>query len=208
VKTEETASNLRDICSGFIDPGLASQRIFRDCLGALASPGSIVEIDVPMRLPKHAIRSSLAILLALLDHDTSLWISPAFDVDSIANFLRFHTGCKLERTSSNANFILCELNQIDSFSIFSSGTDEAPDQSATVVAQCVSFSSDELGWILRGPGIENERTFSVVGAPRNFLSNWALNHSFFPRGIDLFLCAGDQFVGLPRTTQIYQNGVS
>ena len=47
------------------------------------------------------------------------------------------------------------------------------------------------------------RGLSVRGLAADFVQQWAANHAGFPRGVDVFLAAQSQLVGLPRTTAIH-----
>jgi alpha-D-ribose 1-methylphosphonate 5-triphosphate synthase subunit PhnH len=58
------------------------------------------------------------------------------------------------------------------------------------------------GWRLTGPGIETAARLAVDGLPPAFLDAWAGNRALFPRGVDLFLTAGDRVAALPRTVRV------
>ena len=74
-----TAHSLQDIAPGFVDITVQSQGVFRSALDALARPGSIARLpSVPANpvLPRGS-SAAASLLLALLDQDCSLWVSPA-----------------------------------------------------------------------------------------------------------------------------------
>ena len=86
-------------------------------------------------------------------------------------------------------------------SAFDAGTDERPDRSATLIVQVSGLASGS-GRRLSGPGIDGEARLEVNGAPPGFWDAVRANAARFPRGVDLFLCAGDRIAALPRTTRV------
>src|SRR5262245_61448376 len=182
--------DLSGVQEGFEDLALESQGVFRGALEALSRPGKIVECR----------RAATSLALALLDQDTRLWVSPQAQRESMT--LRFHTGCTLVAEPAEADFLLvgapAELPDLESLA---SGTDEAPHRSATVILRVASLEDGD-GWKLSGPGIHGTARLRVVGLGAPFLAQWARNGKRFPRGVDLFLCAGDRLCGLPRTTLV------
>lgn len=185
-----SALDLGGVEAGFADPALESQAVFRGALEALSRPGRIVECR----------RAATALALALLDQDTRLWVSPGANGEAAS--LRFHTGCALVDAAADAEFLLvggaADLPELDSLAC---GTDETPHRSATVILRVASLAADS-GWKLSGPGIRGAARLRVAGLGAAFLEQWARNGKRFPRGVDLFLCAGDRLCGLPRTTLV------
>jgi alpha-D-ribose 1-methylphosphonate 5-triphosphate synthase subunit PhnH len=57
-------------------------------------------------------------------------------------------------------------------------------------------------FILEGPGLREPALLTVDGLPADFAETWRSNHALFPRGIDLILCAGNQFAALPRSVAV------
>ena len=180
--------DLSGVETGFADLALESQAVFRGALEALSHPGKIVECR----------RAATALALALLDQDTRLWASPRAKRET--STLRFHTGCVVIAEAAEADFLLvadtAELPDLESLAC---GSDEAPHRSATVILR-VAWLAAEGGWKLSGPGIHGTAHLRVGGLGAPFLEQWARNARRFPRGVDLFLCAGDRLCGLPRTT--------
>jgi alpha-D-ribose 1-methylphosphonate 5-triphosphate synthase subunit PhnH len=156
------------------------------------------EVPAP---PPGVQRAANALLLALLDQDCRLWLSPSLS-GAAAGYLRFHTGCILVGDTRQADFVLVaspsELPPLGSFAL---GSDEYPDRSATLVVQVDALGSDGE-WRLSGPGIRDERRLRAQGLGADFLAQWRQNAKRFPRGVDLFLVSGTQLCGLPRTTRI------
>ncbi len=195
--------DLSAVGAGLADPVFDSQRVFRGGLDALSQPGQLVEVGgtgeegVP---GLHA--ASGALLLALLDQDTRLWLSPSLANGQAGSSLRFHTGCTLVASPQAADFALvCAPEELPVLEAFPSGTDEHPERSATLVLQVPALSSAD-GWRLTGPGIREQAQIRVKGLGASFIAQWESNRQRFPRGIDLFLTSGDQLCGLPRTTRI------
>jgi alpha-D-ribose 1-methylphosphonate 5-triphosphate synthase subunit PhnH len=79
------------------------------------------------------------------------------------------------------------------------GTYRYPDESATLVLACGLGAGRELR--LSGPGVLDQAALRVGGVPDAL---WELRAQacHFPLGWDIFLVAGRQVVGLPRTTTI------
>jgi alpha-D-ribose 1-methylphosphonate 5-triphosphate synthase subunit PhnH len=197
----ETTPTSDAIGRGFSDPVLASQTVFRQCLGALSEPGAIVAVESDAAVPAGLCAAANALALALLDQDTRLWLSPAVS-GAVAGHLRFHTGCVLVADPALASFaVIGHPRELPPLEAFSAGSDEHPERSATLILQVEGLSSDGA-WRLSGPGIRDGRTLAAGGLGREFLDEWANNRSKFPRGVDVFLASGNCLCGLPRTTRI------
>ncbi len=200
--------NMQDLSAlgaGFGDPSLGSQTVFRAALHALAHPGECVEVAHDAETPSRAHSASAALLLALLDSDCKLWLSPSLAASDASNWLRFHTGCAIVEDCGRANFVwIAKTDELPTLSAFAQGSDLYPDQSATCVIDVVALDDDEHahGWQLSGPGIRTQSALVVEGLPDRFVDEWQENCARFPRGIDVFLAAADRIVGLPRTTVI------
>lgn len=197
------ASDLSTLGAGFSDAALGSQAVFRAALDALARPGRIVDLPHDAQTPPQGHAASAALLLALLDPDCSLWLSPSLAGTDAAAWLRFHTGCALVDDPAAARFAwIAEGDERPALERFAQGSDTYPDQSATCVFDVQSLSA-HAGWTLRGPGIERETRLAVAGRhAAGFAAQWRANHASFPRGIDAYLATPGQIVGLPRSTRI------
>ena len=193
--------DLADIGPGFTDTALESQAVFRRGLAALSRPGELLDCGEVPAPPPGVQPAANALLLALLDQDCRLWLSPSLN-GSAAGYLRFHTGCILVGDTRQADFALVatpsELPPLGSLEL---GTDEYPDRSATLVLQVDSLDPDGE-WRLAGPGIRGERRLRAQGLGADFLAQWRQNARSYPRGVDLFLVSGARICGLPRTTRI------
>ncbi|MCR6476810.1 phosphonate C-P lyase system protein PhnH [Variovorax sp. ZS18.2.2] len=204
------AHDLSSLGAGFSDAALGSQSVFRAALHALSHPGRVVALPHDAQTPSRGHAASAALLLALLDPDCTLWLSPSLAGSDAAAWLRFHTGCVLVDAPEAAQFAwVAQGDECPSFDIFARGSDAYPDQSATCVLDVAALAEGgKAAWTLRGPGIQHSTRVAVDGLPHPgasaFAAQWAANHAAFPRGIDLFLATPQQIVGLPRTTRIEQ----
>jgi alpha-D-ribose 1-methylphosphonate 5-triphosphate synthase subunit PhnH len=196
--------------AGFSQEAFGSQAVFRSAMQALSHPGRCIPVEHDAELPRQGNAAAAVFLLAMLDADCALWLSPSLQGSDTGMWLRFHTGCQLVAHVAQAQFVWVgagdELPELQSLR---QGSDECPDQSATCLVDVGSLSAsadadgDAQHWTLSGPGIREQATLSVTGLPADFAAQWSKNHAGFPRGVDLFLATRDQLVGLPRTTRIH-----
>lgn len=194
--------DLSAVGAGLADPVFDSQRVFRGGLEALSRPGILVEMSAGEEGVPGLHAASGALLLALLDQDTRLWLSPSLANSHAGSSLRFHTGCALAASPEAADFALvASPHELPALEAFAAGTDEHPERSTTLVLQVPSLGAAD-GWRLTGPGIQAQAQLRVDGLGATFLAQWESNRLGFPRGIDLFLTSGDRMCGLPRTTRI------
>ncbi|MCU1738324.1 MULTISPECIES: phosphonate C-P lyase system protein PhnH [unclassified Pseudomonas] len=182
----------------FVDPVLDAQRGFRAALKALAEPGLVQLLPGAPSLEGLA-PTTYALCLALLDMDTPLWLAPAFDTPLIRANLAFHCGCPLTSRREEAAFALLGEADLLDLSGFDHGNDRYPDQSCTLLVQLPALEAGrELNW--SGPGIESARRVSLP-LPSGF---WLerQRREVFPRGLDVLFAAGQQLIGLPRSTRV------
>ncbi len=189
--------------TGFPEPVLASQSVFRGVMNAMARPGSIQVIATTVDAPSPLMPATAAIALALFDHDTAVWADAGFDGTSeIVNWLRFQTGAPLTADASRAAFALVgDGSVLPDFDCFAQGTPEYPDRSTTLIVQ-VDTLTEGPELILNGPGIRGAASLRAGSLPADFVERTLANRSLFPRGIDLLLVCGAQLVALPRTVHI------
>lgn len=197
-----SAIDLNGIGPGFDDPALGSQAVFRAALQALSRPGQIQTVGVEAPTPPGVHAAAALTLLALLDQDCTLWLSPTLAHSPAAAWLRFHTGCRLVERAGQAQFAwiagVAELPALDEFAL---GSEFEPETSTTCLVQ-VDGLENAGGWTLQGPGIDGTCRLAVAGLGDDFAAQWRDNHARFPRGVDLLLCAGGRLAGLSRTTRI------
>jgi alpha-D-ribose 1-methylphosphonate 5-triphosphate synthase subunit PhnH len=186
---------LKDLGRGFAEPALCSQSVFRHALDALSLPGRVQVLDpsgamAGMQAPQGAHAAAAALLLALLDQDCKLWLSPGWAQGDAAAWLRFHTGCQVVADAAQADFAWIQ------------GSAEYPDQSATCIVQVESLESLAQPLTLRGPGIKGSTQLQVGGLAPDFGAQWRMGQTHFPCGVDFFFTHGQTLVGLPRSTLI------
>lgn len=185
---------------GFAEPALDAQRCFRAMLEAMSRPGRVQRLDaISLDPPAPLGRAAAAALLTLTDADTPVWLDAA--AAPAADWLRFHAGCPLMPDPAEAAFALASGTP-PALSAFSAGTEEEPQDSATLLLQVTALEEGTGRWLLRGPGIETVHRLHVEGLPPDFAAQWAANHTRFPRGVDVLLCAGDSLVALPRSLRL------
>lgn len=201
------SDDLQRMQPGFADPVIDSQRVFRRALQALSMPGRLVDLPSLATVPEEGYGASALLLLALLDSDCTVWLSPSLANTDAQAWLRFHTGCRFVQQPAQANFLwLCAGGDWPPLSEMQAGTDEYPDQSATCVMEtrCLLTGADHTAWTLSGPGILEPVGLTAEGLPADFVAQWAGNHASFPRGVDVLLTTATQVLGLPRSTALHQ----
>ena len=200
--TASTNSAPKAVLPGLKDPVFDSQRIFRRLVRAMSLPGTVITID-GIDLPpfEGVMPASAAILMALADMETAVWIDDGLGPPGLADYLRFHTGAPAAEEREEAVFALIDGGSGGSaFDGFNPGTDEYPDRSATVIVQVEGFGTGEAK-IIDGPGIKEPREISVRGLAAGFWPRWTANQEKYPRGVDLFLVSGWEVLGLPRSVR-------
>jgi len=185
---------------GFAEPVFAAQHTFRAALMALAHPGRIVSVDPALEAPPPLDIATAALGLALLDHETALWLDGR--LQTAAAYFRFHCGCPVAPVVGGAQFaMLADLRALPPLAEFRQGSDEYPDASATLILQ-VDELVEEGPLQLSGPGIAGVTRLGVGGLAAGFWRDWPANNAAFPRGVDVFFTRGSRLCGLPRTTSV------
>lgn len=199
---------LKDLGRGFAEPALCSQSVFRHALDALSLPGHLQVLDASgalagMQAPQGAHPAAAALLLALLDQDCKLWLSPELAQGDAAAWLRFHTGCLLVADAAQADFAwIAQASELPALGLFAQGSAEYPDQSATCIVQVEGLASTAQPLTLHGPGIKGSTPLHVDGLSPDFSAQWRMGQTHFPCGVDFFFTHGQTFLGLPRSTLI------
>ncbi len=192
---------------GFAHPVFDSQCMFRAAAMAMAQPGQPRVIGDtagrPLQLPHiegvHA--ASLALLLALADLDTPIWLDERLLEGHLPAYLRFHTGADITPERQVASFALFAAAYEGSYTTdFAIGLEAYPERSATLLVQVADFTSGAPRR-MRGPGIETTETFRIAGLGPQFWSEWQLNQALYPCGLDVMLTAGHALLGLPRSVR-------
>ena len=205
-----SAVDLSQVGAGFLNQTNDSQQIFRAALEALSHPGRHVKTETTFDPPPAVLASSAGLLLALLEPGSRLWLSSSLRESAASSWLIFHTSCALVNDPAIADFAWINAwSELPPLSSFSQGTDEYPDQSTTCVLDLpvTTLEQEPASYlILTGPGIQATTTLSRrLGTPEqleNFTKQWDVNHSLFPRGLDIFFATETGLIGLPRTTRV------
>jgi len=191
------------IAAGFADAVHDSQSVFNDVMQAMARPGSIRAIKPDLSPPAVLTPCCAAVLLALADYDTTVWLDAVAEADAdTLRWLRFHTGTKTTQDTEQAQFaVVTAPTALPNLSHFALGTPLYPDRSTTIILQ-VPELRDGSGWTLSGPGIAETAQLAVPSLPDTFVDQWNANRARFPLGVDTIFCAPDRLACLPRTTCI------
>ena len=187
----------------FTDPVLDAQATFRAVLTAMSRPGTLHAAGASLTPPTPLDRATAAVLLTLVDAETVLFLGDGFS--PAEDWIRFHCGALITGDAAGAGFLLTDT--LPDLADLNQGSDEGPDQSATVILQVRGFDAGQR-LILAGPGLRTTEPLTVDGLPDHFVDAWTNNHAMFPRGIDLILCAGTTLTALPRSVRIIAPGVS
>lgn len=188
----------------FRDPARQAQRVFRAVMMAMARPGSIHRLDAGFMPPSPLSPSAAAILLALADFETSIWLHPALaETMAVREFLRFHTGAKLTEAPGEADFALIgDSADPPPLTAFAQGLPDYPDRSTTIIFQVSTLSQE--GWHLAGPGIDGQTGFGASPLPRDFAMQLKGNQERFPLGVDLIFVSPGEVAAMPRSTRIVE----
>jgi alpha-D-ribose 1-methylphosphonate 5-triphosphate synthase subunit PhnH len=208
---------------GLQSPAQQSQQVFRRLLDAMARPGSVqaMPLDVlaqmtemaqmtPADDPDPAGAAMRAVLLTLLDGDTSLHVGAGLAPGRLAGYLQFHSGVTLVDTPAQAEFTAITAAHASTALLASLpwGSDEAPQGAATLVlrvpdmaaTQRVGVRSSRL--ILRGPGARGSIELAVAGVPAEFWLSRQAMAGDYPRGVDLLLVTDRSVAAIPRSTRV------
>ncbi len=189
------------MATGFDDPVFDSQATFRAAMWALSRPGRVDPIRAGLAPPAPLTPEAAALVLALCDYETPLWLDPVLArVPAVAAFLRFHTGAPIVEEAREARFaLIAEPFDMPDFSDFAQGSPEFPDASATLILQVETFTG---GLVLEGPGIKGRAAFGAAPLPADFIERMAANRAGFPLGVDLLLAGAGGVAGLPRSVTV------
>ena len=80
------------LTGGFSDAVFDSQRVFKKLMNGMARPGTPQTIETAVAPPAPLATATGAVLLALCDHDTPLWLSSTLRKTAVPGWVGFHTG--------------------------------------------------------------------------------------------------------------------
>jgi len=190
------------LSGGFGKPVFESQSVFRMLMDGMARPGTIRAVSPDVGQPEPLGGAAGAIALTLCDHETPVWLSAGLSKSAVGEWIGFHTGAPITREKAEARFAFVEAGAtLASFGLFSTGTQEYPDRSATLIIEIAALGEGQA-LTLSGPGIQHVTNVKVKGLPEVLPRLWADNRALFPRGVDVILTAGKSLLCLPRTTKL------
>jgi alpha-D-ribose 1-methylphosphonate 5-triphosphate synthase subunit PhnH len=182
---------------GFGDPVGDAQATFRAVLDAMARPGKLHQVGAGLAAPAPLDNATAAVLLTLIDNETPLWVDPV--ADAARAWLAFHCGAAITDVVGEAAFAVALA--LPELTALSSGSDEAPEDSATLILQVRALGSGAR-YRLAGPGLREASILAVDGLPGHFVAAWRQNRVQSPRGVDVILCSGTTLTALPRSVTI------
>lgn len=192
--------DLSSVQPGFSDPVLDAQACFRKVLDALSRPGTVRALDVSTA-PAPLNLASAGLALTLMDFDTPVYLSASLNTDAIVSWLRFHCSAPITTSPKEAAFaFLQEGDDWPALDAFHPGDAKYPDTSTSLIIQLSSLENGPAV-SLEGPGIETSETIRPSGLPETFWDERSENVADFQLGIDCYLTADNQVIGLPRTTR-------
>jgi alpha-D-ribose 1-methylphosphonate 5-triphosphate synthase subunit PhnH len=208
-------TELAQMTAGFRDATHGAQRTFRVLLDAMSRPGRVIAlpdeaingIEPPVSADS-ARRMSVgvaAVMLTLLDAETSVRIVGSMAGAAASAYLRFHTGVGAAGLDEPATFTVAHASDAHAalWTQLDAGTDEAPQDGVTLVLQVDELGPrGDTGLHLRGPGIEAMQALSVSGTSSDFWSWRIRQQALLPRGVDIVLVCGTRIAAIPRTTRI------
>jgi alpha-D-ribose 1-methylphosphonate 5-triphosphate synthase subunit PhnH len=162
---------------------------FTAMMWALSYPGR------PQRLPVGGLAAFTLIGETLVDLETGFFTPDVAIAATLA-----HTGGRALPPSLAPYQLYPRVDEpeLASIRLAPAGTYLDPDVGATLVLGCTLGEGPAL--TLVGPGIARALTLRVGGLPDAL---WRLRAAAaYPLGWDILLVAGDQLVGLPRTTAV------
>jgi alpha-D-ribose 1-methylphosphonate 5-triphosphate synthase subunit PhnH len=189
--------------SGFAHQVFDAQASFRAIMSAMANPGRLEPLAIVPDAPKRLSPALAAAALTLIDQDTPVFLDRAFAAErEIAAAMSFLTGCRFTQRPEDAAFALIgDPEEMPDLAAFAQGTLEYPDRSTTLLLDLERLD-DEGPLRLSGPGILGTRSLAAARLPANLSEQLRANRERFPRGVDLLLCCGERFAGLPRSTRV------
>jgi alpha-D-ribose 1-methylphosphonate 5-triphosphate synthase subunit PhnH len=184
--------------AAFSNPVHQAQQCFRHIAQALAEPGLVEHIALVESM-EALDAASHASALTLLDSDTPIWISPELDSAALRRHLIFHCACPIVEQPEEAQFVFMGANDTAVLSHLDVGTDRDPEFSCTVFLQVPSLQSGTTTtW--SGPGIQHSRDVQLPMSAEFWQQRDAI--TAFPRGVDICFVAGQDMMGLPRSTRV------
>lgn len=195
-----SALDLSTLKPGFADAVMDAQASFQAAMWALSRPGLPRPLAVTLEAPAGLSPALAALLLALVDFETPLWMPPALANGEAGAYARFHASAPLVEAAQDAVFAVSDATgAAELLGRLRIGEDRYPDRSATLFVDVPSFEGGPPVR-LSGPGVNGALTIAPAGLDDGFWQAFAGNHGLYPLGVDCFLCCGNAVIGLPRST--------
>lgn len=186
------------LLASFNHPVADAQRAFRRILKAMSEPGVMVSLPLAQGWGNLS-PAATAVLLTLVDQESTLWIDPQADNETLRSNLRFHTGAPIS-DRRDAPFALSLAASNPSPSDFAAGDNLAPEKSTTLIIEVPSLNGG-LTLRLSGPGLREPRAIAPQ-LPESVLAYLRNRPHPFPQGVDLIFTCGEAMMALPRTTDV------
>jgi alpha-D-ribose 1-methylphosphonate 5-triphosphate synthase subunit PhnH len=214
------APDLSALGRGLADAVHGAQALFRAVLTAQSYPGRVQSLPAEALAglqPPNLPTGLTALLLTLLDRETSLHLHPALGTQQAAEYLRFHTGVRTTGNTATAAFVAMAAAQATPqlWQQLNAGSDSQPQDGATLLIEVPALfegGAHDSGrgaactLLLNGPGIRRQARLAVAGPGPEFWQARIRLQADYPRGVDLLLCCGRQLAALPRSTQLALEG--
>ena len=188
------------LIAAFAQPVADAQTVFRAALSAMSEPG------LPQTLPFNQALEGLqaatwSLLQTLLDADVSVYITESYLNEAVHSNVVFHTGAAITSDKTQADFIVCDLDSALHWDwrALKRGTERSPELATTLIIQLDDLSGSAAS-VWQGPGIDGQRPMHTSLSKAFWLKRAAA--LAFPLGVDVMLVAGQELIGLPRTTQV------
>ncbi|MBO0906154.1 phosphonate C-P lyase system protein PhnH [Jiella sonneratiae] len=188
----------RAVEGGFANPVFDAQAVFAAVLQAISRPGTVADCGSRAAPPAPLSPAQGAILLALADAETGLFVEAA-DA-ALEAWLGFQTGARLTE-AAGAEIAVAGRFDRSALGRFPLGTLAYPDRSATLIVEVPSFNAGPP-LRLSGPGVRGSAEIRPAGLGEGFVAARRANRALAPCGLDLLLTCGSRVLALPRSTLV------
>ena len=209
---------LAEMTPGFRDAVHGAQKVFRTVLESMSLPGRVMTLPdaavdgvvPPPGSPAMSVGTA-AVLLTVLDAETSVRLCRGMASADASAYLRFHTGVRAARLDEAAAFTVAHAADVDDalWRRLDLGSDEVPQHGATLIVEVAGIGEqarDGVTLQLSGPGIETQCSLRVQGLSPAFWQ-WRMSlRRLMPRGIEIMLVDGVRIAAIPRSTRIELEG--
>ena len=171
---------------------------------ALSRPGRLVGVSEPVDCPDGMPPVAAALLHALSDHDTPVWLPPSLCESRWAStWLRHIVGARRVTRPEEASVVLAtRRDRVPRLGPYP--TRDRPGRRirpSTLVVEVAGFDGPDAWW-LEGPGLPAGSRLNVSGAAAGFPEAWTDARGRESHGVDAVLVGPDAFVCLPCGTRL------